>query len=175
MDLERFEQEKEAYAHLKHYGICDQGVVPQCYGWTVLSADHLRSISQVPDITDEARDLYRYDRPVRGIVLEYFPEAERLSQQNVTEKIADNAMRGLYALHSAYVRHCDVDYRNILVLPGERVVWIDFNFAVCPCGGITCRRQELLTELSELWSTLYQQLVSERKTYHVLLKAELDF
>lgn len=110
--------------------------MPQSYGWTVLSAEHVQRIAQVPDNTAEACLLARYDRPIGGIVLEYFPEAQRLSHDSVTEKVADNALRGLYALHSAYVRHCDVDLRNILVLPGERVLSVDFIFAVCPCGGI---------------------------------------
>ena len=26
--VDRFEQEKDAYAHLMHYGVCDKGVVP---------------------------------------------------------------------------------------------------------------------------------------------------
>ena len=38
---QRFEIERDAYAHLLHYGACEYGAVPRCYGWIELSAAHV--------------------------------------------------------------------------------------------------------------------------------------
>lgn len=163
---ELFTCEKEAYAHLLHYGVCTQGAVPNCYGWAELSADHVAAIVSLPfdnsnfdpDEFDLQEDL-KVGVAIKAIVLEYFPDAENLSIHNVTREIAEKAFKALYAIHTAYVRHNDVHCRNILVLPDGRVVWIDFDNARCPSlHNVT--RFSLFQEFREGWDYMYMTMVS---------------
>lgn len=71
----------------------------------------------------------------------------------------------LAAIHAAYVRHGDVAGRNVLVLPQGRVLWIDFDQALCGEGeGEREReqlsRQALLRELEGSWTLCYVSYVS---------------
>ena len=157
--VDRFKQELDGYAHLQHYGICDKGVVPKYYGWFSLSRQHIQQILALPDISDAARLMRRVKEPPQAVVLEYFPDAAQLTIDNVTEKLADAALRGLYEVHSAYVMHGDIDGRNILVLPDDRVVWVDFNHSRTPESAQRCARQHIFEELGRCWSEMYQELV----------------
>lgn len=112
-------------------------------------------------ISDAVRALPSEERPPKAILIEYFEEAERLSHRTVTPKIAQAALRALYDIHAASVRHGDVHLRNILLLPGKRVVWIDFDSSCCVNGGRVLR-QDLVTELRDAWSYMYHRLVSLR-------------
>lgn len=155
-----FEQEKEAYAHLLHYGICDKGVVPHCYGWLHLSSHHLQQISALPEPSNDLRWMTRHTwMPIKAILIEYFPDAVRLTHDKLTEELADIALRGLYDIHSAYVVHGDIHHRNILLLPGKRIVWVDFNSSRNPSGELVCRRQEFLEELWRGWGEFYTKMV----------------
>lgn len=62
---------------------------------------------------------------------EVFVNAERLSRENITEDIADKVLRALCDVHATYVYHGDIHRRNILLLLGERIVWIDFDHSRC--------------------------------------------
>ena len=157
--VNRFKQELDGYAHLQHYGICDKGVVPKCYGWLTLSPQHIQQILALPGISDTALLMKRVKKPPQAVVLEYFPNAAQLTIDNVTETLADAALRGLYAVHSAYVMHGDIDGRNILVLPDDRVVWVDFNHSRTPESNQRCARQHIFEELARCWSEMYQELV----------------
>lgn len=161
VELDRFEQEREAYAHLSHYRVCEKGVVPRCYGWLELSPQDLTQITSVSNASEEARSLARYAvGPLSALLLEYFPDAVRLTQDIATEELADIAIRGLAEIHSAYVLHGDVFTRNILVSPDNRVIFVDFDRSATPSGKLPSRRQDLLNELSDLWSKFYVRLVS---------------
>lgn len=160
LSVDPFDTECEAYAHLLHYGVCAAGAVPKCHGWLELGAQHLRQIGSLPDLSDRARAMLRSGEPPRGILLEYFADAVQLNVSNVTETLADNALRGLYKIHASYVLHCDVHPRNILVLPGDRVVWVDFNFSRNASGDWYLPRQRLFYEFGRAWALFYQQLVS---------------
>ncbi|KIP04408.1 hypothetical protein PHLGIDRAFT_120719 [Phlebiopsis gigantea 11061_1 CR5-6] len=161
--VDRFEQEKQAYAHLLHYGACAKGVVPHCYGWLELTSEHRQKISAVPGGEGIIIALPRIEGPVRAILLEYFSEAVRLSYENLTEKLAEQAMRGLHQIHAAYVVHGDLHRRNILVLPGDRIVWVDFNFSRTPSGDLSCRRQELFQELHSGWCEFYSKMLPNKR------------
>lgn len=137
-------------------------MVPVCYGWVVLSPQHVESIAS---IADEIADEYKYDLendvpPPRGILLEYFHDAQQLSIENVSMAIAEKALRALHPIHAAYVRHGDVHGRNILLLPDERVVWIDFNNSMC-ASDEDLTRHDLFEELHDGWYYFYRGLVSE--------------
>jgi hypothetical protein len=153
-----FQREYEAYAHLLDYGVCEKGVVPYCYGWLTLTQHDLCKILAVPSISDSAKALASENCPLNGILLEYLPDAERLTEQNITSDIAVQAMKALRGIHTAYVRHGDVHRRNIMLVKGERVVWIDFDCSMCPSNR-NFYLQEMFLELSEAWDYIYGRLV----------------
>lgn len=159
-----FLREKEAYAHLLHYGICAQGVVPNCYGWTELSADHVAAILSLPRSRCDSDEIALVEGvSVKAIVLEYFHDAENLSIHNVTREIAEKAFKALYAIHTAYVQHDDIHRRHILVLQDGRVVWVDFDSAQCPSQH-DVTRYNLFQELNGGWDYMYLTMVSEFNT-----------
>ncbi|THH00811.1 hypothetical protein EW026_g1751 [Hermanssonia centrifuga] len=156
----RFEREKHAYAHLLHYGICEKGTVPRCYGWFDLSRADVEHICALPGIDKDLAALKTLRRTPKAIILEYFPDAVRLSVTNITLDIADVALRALHTIHSAYVMHKDIHRRNILLLPDNRVIWVDFDSSTCLSeAGSKMRRQDLLGELEEGWGLFYNFLV----------------
>ena len=155
----RFEQERDAYAHLVHGGVCDKGIVPKCFGWLTLTHEIIDKFGTLPSQVDTARIMRNSETTPRGILLEYFPDAQQMDVTNVTEKLADVAMRGLAEINMAYVLHCDVHRRNILVLPGDRVVWVDFDHAKVPSGKLTMIRQEFMYEMARGWTCFYEELV----------------
>lgn len=132
-------REKEAYAHLLHAGVCAQGHVSQCYSWTELSSAHVDAMLRAaPNLVywkvgraEDLRQKTQEGRFPKAVVLEYFPDVQTLSLDNLTFKMAEQALRSLYAIHSAYVRHGDIRRRKMLILPGGRVVLVDFNCAMC--------------------------------------------
>ena len=98
-----------------------------------------------------------------AIVLEYFPTAVNIDIDNVSEKLADVAVRGICGIHAAYVWHGDIHPRNILVLPdADRpgVVWIDFDHSVVTAYEPRFNRLFLREEASIAWACMYQELVS---------------
>ena len=161
---DNFARERAAYAHLVHFGVCDKGTVPKCYGWLELTKEHIKQIMELPTITGDARSrlYFRSDLPPRAIILEYFPSAVKIDIENVTEPLADLAVRGICEIHAAYVWHGDIHPRNILILPDsdpERVVWIDFDHSVVPCYEPRLTRLSLLDEAASVWACMYQDLV----------------
>lgn len=153
------ERESDAYAHLLYYGACAKGVVPHCYGWLTLCTKHVNDIQTLPDISETAVSLKDEVNPPKGILIEFFVDAEGLSERNITKEVARNAMKALQAVHAAYVQHDDIHRRNILVLPGGRVVWIDFDKSDNPRSG-ELYRQTLLRELENAWLYIYRRVVS---------------
>lgn len=161
----RFRTESELYAHFLHYGADKMGVVPHCYGWFDLKDEDVDRASAFPVIQNEDKSdlqpLTITRRPPKGILLEDFPDAMELSTSNITAKIADAALRALYHIHAAYVKHGDIAENNILLLPGGRVVWVGFHNSACAAGDkyYKINRQDLFDELSEAWSFLYTWMV----------------
>lgn len=167
--------EKEAYAHLLRSGACKDGIVPYCYGWFTLTQgdierccalpenehDPLRRIKDRPSILTDRR-------PPKALLLEYFADAQVLSIQNITPDIAEAALRSLCKIHKAYVLHGDPRRHNLFVLPGGRVVWIDFDNSTCGSDKHHKKklsRQKLFDELASTWTLLYMHLVSGLSTF----------
>jgi hypothetical protein len=160
--VDGFRRERDAYAHLIHAGICAKGSVPKCYGWLQLKPCHIQKIINLPaeKLSETGRNLINWkDIPTNALLIEYFPDAVRIDIDNITEKLANVALRGMYDIHTAYVCHNDVHPRNILVLPGERIVWVDFNSSGVPSRDRGMSRQLLLEEAAMTWGCLYQDLV----------------
>ena len=155
----RFEQERDAYAHLVHGGVCDKGIVPKCFGWLTLTHEIIDKFGTLPSQVDTARIMRNSETTPRGILLEYFPDAQPFSIQNVTYELAEQAARALYFVHAAYVMHGDINRRNVLLLSGGRVVWVDFNFSMCASDS-RLTREDLFTEFKEGWDAFYMRLVS---------------
>ncbi|KIP09831.1 hypothetical protein PHLGIDRAFT_295041 [Phlebiopsis gigantea 11061_1 CR5-6] len=159
---ELFAHETDAYAHLVHYGACDKGVVPKCYGWVELAPYHLQAIFALPDISENAWDLQVGDKPPRGIVLEYFPDVDVMSIENVSHTLAGEALRGLDAIHSTYLQHCAVTRRHMLVLPDGRVVWVDFS-ASKNASDTSFTTGDLTKELEEAWYYMYWRMMPNKR------------
>ena len=140
----RFRKERRAYNRLSHHGVCAQGIVPQCFGWLHLDKKSIERMGL------QGRGAY-------ALVLEYLVDAQPITSHNITIDIADKALRGLREIHAAFVGHYDTDGKgNILLLPGDRVVWIDFDFSCC---GSSATRGYLRYELAKCWSYFYNVLV----------------
>ncbi|GJE94528.1 hypothetical protein PsYK624_106980 [Phanerochaete sordida] len=168
-----FDREKEAYAHLLHAGVCAAGHVPHCYGWVELSPAHVNAIARIaPDLKyggeineqklEDLRGKVEQGRLPKGILLEYFPDAQMMSSKNVIYDHAEPAIMSMCAIHAAYVHHGDIRGRNMLVLPDARVVWVDFNSATC-ASDTKMTRLDLFSEFNEVWDLFYQQLLPNRR------------
>ena len=152
-----FAFEYSAYAHLVHYGVCQRGTVPNCYGWSNLSKQHVERIQELEVISINSQRLVE-ERAPKGLLLEFIDGATKLSWRNITEKLADQVVRGLYDVHTAYVQHGDIHSRNILIRPDGRIVWIDFDRAETPFLK-TFEKGSLLLELEKCWGYVYTGLV----------------
>ncbi|KAJ3553829.1 hypothetical protein NM688_g3409 [Phlebia brevispora] len=176
----RFRRESEAYAHLLHYGACDRGVVPRCYGWFELSDADIQRCYALPPSEDDpeylvqlrnAADIKRWGpdypyieptllddrRPPKALLLEYLSDAQQVSISNVTPKIAEAALRALYEIHAS-------------------LVWIDFDESTCGSEKFFKKkltRSALLFELAQGWSLFYQSLET-KATCSPWSKADAD-
>ncbi|KDQ54714.1 hypothetical protein JAAARDRAFT_101955, partial [Jaapia argillacea MUCL 33604] len=116
-----FHNEKRAYEHLLHFGVCADGFVPYCYGWFTLPVS-----KETPWLHPFASD----NVPPNAILLEYFERAVKLDVTNVTVDIAEQGLTAISRIHDARVLHSDPYPRNHLVLPTGRFVVIDFDAAL---------------------------------------------
>src|SRR6266481_3206452 len=64
-------------------------------------------------------------KPLKALVLEFLPDATRMTLRTITPQRAKDAMNGLDVIHRAHVLHGDVHPRNLMALPEGRVVWVD--------------------------------------------------
>lgn len=126
-----FYSERDAYEHLQHYGTYRDGSVPECYGWFTLSHDDRKQINKVSGLW-LAYTYLEDTRPVFGILLQYFPRAKELSEENATFAVTEKALRSLCRIHQAYVIHNDIARRNCLIKENGDPVWIDFDHATTP-------------------------------------------
>ncbi|KAI0635429.1 hypothetical protein C8Q77DRAFT_1053976 [Trametes polyzona] len=161
----RFSTEMAAYSHFVRFGACESRVVPKCYGWMELDRDALTTA------LDGSSDLpaWFHGRITRGLesgcgvralVLEDLSGAEPLSIHNISRETAIKVMQSLHRVHSSFVLHGALDRRRILIVQGEdRVVWVGFSHA--KCGSTLPSRRELLHELAQLWSLVYEKLLPD--------------
>lgn len=73
-----------------------------------------------------------------ALLLEYLPDARRISSALITEKVALEAFAGAQSIQKAMIWHGDQVERNLLVTRDGRPVWVDFD------------RAEVLNEINEI-------------------------
>ena len=150
-----FFREATAYRYLLHEGVCAAGVVPYCYGYTVIDQTEWK----MPRKDDWLRPFRSDPNRPKVLVLEFLPCASQMTLRWTTPQTAQAAMDALNIIHRAGIIHDDIHPRNLLVLPEGRVVWIDFELA-----GIRYRHHYVTMkafhdELELCWFWLYEQLV----------------
>ena len=96
---------------------------------------------------------------LKVLVLEFLPCASKMALRWTTPQTTQATMDALNIIHRAGIVHDDIHPRNLLVLPKDRVVWIDFELA-----GIRSRHhyvtpETLHHELKLCWGWLYRKLV----------------
>ncbi|KAF8592635.1 hypothetical protein K439DRAFT_26347 [Ramaria rubella] len=100
---------------------------------------------------------FRLDpKPLKVLILEYLPNALRMTLRHTNLRTVPNAMTSLKKIQERGIRHCNIHPRNILVLPGDRVVFVDFELAGVKPG---TEESYYRLELGVLYSWLYQHLV----------------
>ncbi|KAI0666372.1 hypothetical protein C8Q78DRAFT_1156925 [Trametes maxima] len=165
--LKLFQRESSAYARLAHFGVGKSGAVAKCYGTVLIDISSLReTITAGAAFSKHVRDAIQSSPEsamLHGIVLEDLGVMETLSISNITDELADRALRVLYEVHRAYVLHGAIDPSHVLVdLNRKRVIWIDLSCSVCPEqdeGGST--RAHFLDELARCWCMVYARLIPD--------------
>ncbi|KAI0643867.1 hypothetical protein C8Q79DRAFT_977205 [Trametes meyenii] len=113
-----FETELSAYSHLSHYGACDEGVVPHCYGWISPSplliamandiiAKSVVKASKLDNPPAFISPICSDGHPAFALIIEYLPNTEALTEGNATPEIADLTLRAFARIHGCYVFHRD--------------------------------------------------------------------
>ncbi|KAI0781758.1 hypothetical protein C8Q75DRAFT_812248 [Abortiporus biennis] len=91
-------------------------------------------------------------RPPKALIFDYVHNIEPLSHLNITDKVVKSALINLYQIHRSYVCHRDIAARNITVLPGERVMWFDFDDTNCTTDTLAkVTRFDIFRDLAFTW------------------------
>lgn len=100
-----------------------------------------------------------------AIMLEYIPDAEMISEENITTQRIQNFLYGIKEIHKSLVRHDDVAPRNMLVVNGdpEKVVWIDFDRARTSNTLSDSEKEEMKIEV-EIAADILEDRVSEQRS-----------
>ena len=192
-EKELFELERDAYAHLVHYGACEARIVPRCLGWIELSPTHIYDALKMIRRTRETGSFERGEEPAWvspifedgscacALLVEYIPNGTPISQENLTMERMDRVLRTISRLHGAYVGHGDLHtWSNVLLVregaeeqqqqqqqpesERERVVLIDFDWSATPQSKVPVKPSHLLRELSTVWTKFYTAVVSTKFT-----------
>ncbi|KAH9891068.1 hypothetical protein C8Q73DRAFT_108981 [Cubamyces lactineus] len=187
-EKERFELERDAYAHLVHYGACDARIVPQCSGWLELSPAHIYDALAMIRRTRATGTFEEGEQPPSispifedgscacALLIEYIPNGTPISQENLTMERMDLVLRTISRLHGAYVGHGDIhSWSNVLLVrersksgeqpERERVVLIDFDRAATPQSTVPVKPNHLLRELSTVWTKFYTAVLPNQRLH----------
>ncbi|KAH9891067.1 hypothetical protein C8Q73DRAFT_108972 [Cubamyces lactineus] len=165
----RYERERDAYAHLTHYGACTAEVVPQCLGWIELSHKHVydaidmirrtRDSGTLPGGAEPAwvSPIFEDGSVACALIIEYIEDAEPMSYDNLTMARMDLILRALARVHNCYVQHGDLEnWNNVLIIRGrdgspDRAMVIDFDHALTP-GSPHLGPRTVQAEFRTLWN-----------------------
>ncbi|KAF8511341.1 hypothetical protein BU17DRAFT_69677 [Hysterangium stoloniferum] len=125
--LDGFIREFVAYSNLTHFGLCDEGLVPHCYGWYDFASDDPVVLSErhpyVPFIWED-------EVAPRALLLEYLEDAVPLSAENYTPQMAPAVVDALQRIQSFGIIHRDPEMRNIVVRPDGNTFWVKASFSL---------------------------------------------
>ncbi|KIM72782.1 hypothetical protein PILCRDRAFT_829575 [Piloderma croceum F 1598] len=163
-----FDTERRAYANLIHYNLCDDGLVPQCYGFADFP-NWNPAIGCPPNPMPNQPDPWKFFRDdvksPMALFLEYFPDMEHLGFYNFTADAANITLSILTRIHEAHILHYDFVPRNILVSSSGRVVVVDFGDVVIHpddtavyVGEIS---QFMYGEYADAWSMFFEHMMPD--------------
>ncbi|KAF8517050.1 hypothetical protein BU17DRAFT_92222 [Hysterangium stoloniferum] len=127
--LDGFLLEFVAYSNLTHFGLCDEGLVPHCYGWYDFASELQDGADVLAKRHPNMSSIWEDEVPPRALLLEYLEDTEQLSLENFTPPIGSAVLGALERIHSVGIIHRDTVTRNILVHPDGKTFWIDFENA----------------------------------------------
>ncbi|KAK2758953.1 hypothetical protein FQN54_003051 [Arachnomyces sp. PD_36] len=122
-DLNRTRCEIRAYCRLKSSKVCDEGFVPEFYGY----------MSAVDPALWTHLSVFQNDIDHPSVIMiEYLPNPIPMNSVTFSKERFEKVNVGIERINSALVEHNDPYPKNVLIVPGEpeRVVWIDFDVAI---------------------------------------------
>ena len=125
--IDGFCKEYVAYSSLTHFGLCDEGLVPHCYGWYDFTSelqDGAEILEERYPSWDGIRGIWGSNAPSRALLLEYLEDTANPCAENYTPEIAQSVVDGLRRIHSIGIYHRDIFLRNILVRPDGKTFWV---------------------------------------------------
>ncbi|KAJ5724387.1 hypothetical protein N7493_006115 [Penicillium malachiteum] len=150
-DLNLFRCELNAYHNLREFGVCDRVLVPTFYG----HIDRVDPSAFHPWLKHFVHDKHQPS----AILLEYLPHAEKLNCENYSEDLFRYAVEGITHIHNAFVHHHDIYPKNMLVVSGTRIVWVDFDVATTFSSMGSCEKPycDYETELVQSFGKLLNE------------------
>src|SRR5882762_10999607 len=117
-----------------HYGLCNDGLVPRCYGFADFPDWNPSRCPPHPNQPDHWAFFRNNVRSPMALFLEYFPNMKHVGFYNFTVGVANAALSILTRIHEAQILHYDFVPWNILVSPGGRVVIVcTAPYSYFPC------------------------------------------
>jgi RIO-like serine/threonine protein kinase len=110
------------------------------------------------DILPQGKDL---QNERKALLLEYLPNARRMSESIITEERALLALGGVQYIQRALIGHGDLQSRNVLVTKDDRVVWIDFDRAEVVDSVDESVKNYFKKELVDVHQWLFQYMVGK--------------
>ncbi|KAF8516727.1 hypothetical protein BU17DRAFT_50589 [Hysterangium stoloniferum] len=127
--LDQFILEFVAYSNLTHFGLCDQGLVPHCYGWYDFASELRDGAAVLAESHPNMSCIWEDEVPPRALLLEYFEDTAQLSPENYTPQIASAALDALQRIHSVGIIHRDAVMQNLLVRSDGKIFWVEASFS----------------------------------------------
>ena len=136
-----------------HHGAHKRKAVLYCHGWVALSFEDIENITALGGVAVRPGPKFP-----KALLFENLNDFSVVTLETADTYIADNALRSLCVIHSAYVLHGSIEAPHILIIDDETAVWFDFTSSSVMIGE-SLRRQDALRELASAWEYFYTHLV----------------
>ncbi|KAF8520746.1 hypothetical protein BU17DRAFT_65210 [Hysterangium stoloniferum] len=156
--LDGFILEFVAYSNITHFGLCDEGLVPHCYGWYDFASELQDGAAILEKRHPYMSFIWEDKVPPRALLIEYLEDTAHLSPENYTPQIASDVLDTLQRIHSIGIIHRDPVMRNVLVHSDGKMFLIDFEHAYTLPPEVMHTRWTIYQrrrELSIFWEMLY--------------------